>query len=460
MADLGYLISKLENGDWFGGGTWEFDWYLDLIFLEEMAYGTKPIQMSYEQPIIGDEFLKWSGEEQLRIKYKYFFNNKEAVLDLIESQKRILNKAGQEIAHLENMDLNYKRYRTVQGELSQLMASVSVIFDWVISNQVSILTEKYKADLQDVTNYVTAMSAKTVLNESNNKLIGFFNDNKSAFENSAFKLTGMGINIRQWLKEHADKYGWLNTGERGSHEWSKKDFLEQMKNLVEANNKYQAISLNHQLQNELSPLITINTYDNQAADYQIHMDYLFQKFLKKTMKGDYVEDIVQNLSFSEIIFILERKKSITDFGSRRNNYLRAAWPINGRFETYYFENYGEFKKLKAKISKQVFSDQVQGMVACRGNVEGVVKIIKVAKDLDNFESGQIMVAEITQPKYVMAMAKAAAIVTDIGGITSHAAIISREFGIPCIVGTNNATKVLKNGDFVVVDAILGTVQKK
>ena len=60
----------------------------------------------------------------------------------------------------------------------------------------------------------------------------------------------------------------------------------------------------------------------------------------------------------------------------------------------------------------------------------------------------------------MAMAKAAAIVTDIGGITSHAAIISREFGIPCIVGTNNATKVLKNGDFVVVDAILGTVQKK
>src|SRR3989344_1617553 len=392
MADLGYLISKLENGDWFGGGTWEFDWYLDLIFLEEMAYGTKPIQMSYEQPIIGDEFLKWSGEEQLRIKYKYFFNNKEAVLDLIESQKRILNKAGQEIAHLENMDLNYKRYRTVQGELSQLMASVSVIFDWVISNQVSILTEKYNADLQDVTNYVTAMSAKTVLNESNNK--------------------------------------------------------------------YQAIGLNHQLQNELSPLITINTYDNQAADYQIHMDYLFQKFLKKTMKGDYVEDIVQNLSFSEIIFILERKKSITDFGSRRNNYLRAAWPINGRFETYYFENYGEFKKLKAKISKQVFSDQVQGMVACRGNVEGVVKIIKVAKDLDNFESGQIMVAEKTQPKYVMAMAKAAAIVTDIGGITSHAAIISREFGIPCIVGTNNATKVLKDGDFVVVDAILGTVQKK
>src|SRR4030067_2547267 len=107
------------------------------------------------------------------------------------------------------------------------MTSVLVIYDWVISNQVSILTEKYKADLQDVTNYVTAMSAKTVLNESNNKLIGFFNDNKSAFKNSAFKLTGMGINIRQWLKGHADKYGWVNTRGRGSPEWAAKNFFGQ-----------------------------------------------------------------------------------------------------------------------------------------------------------------------------------------------------------------------------------------
>ena len=57
------------------------------------------------------------------------------------------------------------------------------------------------------------------------------------------------------------------------------------------------------------------------------------------------------------------------------------------------------------------------------------------------------------------MTKAAAIVTDSGGITSHAAIIAREFGIPCVVGTNNATFLLKNGDKVLVDAIEGQVTK-
>ncbi len=58
------------------------------------------------------------------------------------------------------------------------------------------------------------------------------------------------------------------------------------------------------------------------------------------------------------------------------------------------------------------------------------------------------------------MKKAAAIVTDVGGITSHAAIISRELGVPCVVGTKMATKVLKDGDFVSVDATLGTIAKR
>lgn len=65
----------------------------------------------------------------------------------------------------------------------------------------------------------------------------------------------------------------------------------------------------------------------------------------------------------------------------------------------------------------------------------------------------------TTPDFVQAAYKAAALVTDIGGITSHAAIISREIGLPCIVGTKNATRIFKDGDFVEVDANKGTVLK-
>jgi pyruvate,water dikinase len=66
---------------------------------------------------------------------------------------------------------------------------------------------------------------------------------------------------------------------------------------------------------------------------------------------------------------------------------------------------------------------------------------------------------MTSPDYVPLMRKAAAVVTDVGGLMSHAAVISREIGIPCITGTKSATKTLKNGDRVEVDVARGTVRK-
>ncbi len=73
--------------------------------------------------------------------------------------------------------------------------------------------------------------------------------------------------------------------------------------------------------------------------------------------------------------------------------------------------------------------------------------------------GDILLSQATSPDLLPAMKKAAAIVTEQGGITSHAAIVSRELGIPCVIGTKIATKVLKDGDLVEVDANRGIVKK-
>ena len=75
------------------------------------------------------------------------------------------------------------------------------------------------------------------------------------------------------------------------------------------------------------------------------------------------------------------------------------------------------------------------------------------------KQGEILVTGMTRPQIAHLCHKALAIVTDEGGITSHASIISREFNIPCVVGTSNATKLLRTGDFVEVDAALGSVRK-
>lgn len=101
---------------------------------------------------------------------------------------------------------------------------------------------------------------------------------------------------------------------------------------------------------------------------------------------------------------------------------------------------------------------VKGNPACRGNATGRVKIVRKLSELNKVERGNVLVAKMTTPDYMMAIHKAAAIVTDEGGVTCHAAIVSREFNIPCIVGTKNATQILSDNDMVEVDADKGIVR--
>jgi phosphohistidine swiveling domain-containing protein len=98
---------------------------------------------------------------------------------------------------------------------------------------------------------------------------------------------------------------------------------------------------------------------------------------------------------------------------------------------------------------------VSGMVGSPGKAEGKVQIVDPDKTDVEFPDGGVLVCAVTTPNYVPLMRKAAAIVTDQGGILSHAAIVARELKVPCIVGTGNATKVLKNGQLVSVDADKG-----
>lgn len=112
-----------------------------------------------------------------------------------------------------------------------------------------------------------------------------------------------------------------------------------------------------------------------------------------------------------------------------------------------------------KVDKNI--SKIYGQVACPGlskNVRGVVKIINLTKEMNKFNQGEILVSIATTPDIVPAMKKAAAIITDIGGLTCHAAIVSRELNKPCIIGTKIATKVLKDGDVVEVDADKGIVR--
>ena len=117
-------------------------------------------------------------------------------------------------------------------------------------------------------------------------------------------------------------------------------------------------------------------------------------------------------------------------------------------------------RLHTLLKKSLLKDgELNGSVANQGKSVGKVKIIITSHDFNKMHRGDILVTQMTRSEYLPILHKAAAIVTDEGGITCHAAIISRELGIPCIIGTQIASSVLRDGDLVEVDADKGVVRR-
>jgi len=102
---------------------------------------------------------------------------------------------------------------------------------------------------------------------------------------------------------------------------------------------------------------------------------------------------------------------------------------------------------------------LSGLGASPGVASGAVRIVTKLDHLDQVSEGDVIVTEMTMPDMVPAMKRAAAIVTDEGGMTSHAAIVSRELGVPAVVGCGGATHTLEDGQIVTVDGEMGTVRK-
>lgn len=100
---------------------------------------------------------------------------------------------------------------------------------------------------------------------------------------------------------------------------------------------------------------------------------------------------------------------------------------------------------------------LKGIGASPGITKGQIVIIKKLQEFSKMKKGYILVAPMTSPPWLLVIQKAIAVVTDRGGMLSHAAIVCREFGIPAVVGTENATKLLTDGMFVVINGTEGKI---
>ena len=166
-------------------------------------------------------------------------------------------------------------------------------------------------------------------------------------------------------------------------------------------------------------------------------------------------ELVASMTLSELSQFLESGKLI-EKEALEKRFEKSALVISPQHYVCTTDA-GEIERLENLNADN--SGEVKGTVAFRGKATGIARIVFDPFKVVEFNEGDVLITGMTRPDYLQLMKKSAAIVTDVGGLLCHAAIVSREIGKPCVIGTQKATKTFKDGDLVEVDATNGTVRR-
>lgn len=256
-----------------------------------------------------------------------------------------------------------------------------------------------------------------------------------------------------------EKYYWIDNNYSQTKVLTKEDVEKRLANIKLIRPSYS--SSNSELDLESQRLVqllkNLATYQDDRKRNILEYLHFLEVLLKEIGKRANVSLSGMRETFpSEIQNILEGKIT-EDFINKRREKCFVVWKEKAEKPEILLGE--ETKEWEQILTPQVNSSQIiKGNCASRGKVTGKVRILLNASENDKLENGEVLVTFMTSPDFMSAVRRCSAIITNLGGITSHAAIISRELGIPCIVGTKNATEALKTGDMVEVDADKGEVK--
>ncbi len=264
-----------------------------------------------------------------------------------------------------------------------------------------------------------------------------------------------------------ERFFWIRANYTSFSETGEKEILEKARNINKNSTKsfiiqQKSILKKHNLKNNPLELFQILT---QWRDERKRFNYIgiygLVRVLREGSRRQQIPVRLVNCLFSdEVKQVFFNKLSKSVLLARERSPVLINFKPDGSY-AYLQGNSAkkEFDYLQ-KFIPAVNVKEIKGMIACKGMVTGYVRIVKNSNSPSAklMQKGEILVTSMTRPEFVPLMKKAGAIITDEGGISSHAAIISRELGTPCIIGTKVATKVLKDGDLVEVDANKGVVK--
>lgn len=284
------------------------------------------------------------------------------------------------------------------------------------------------------------------------------------------------------LARHLDHYAYINRGLATSHPYTMADMVRRLREMKKQVARGQ--SMDDLIAQSSAKKIT---QDLRWAMQRIKPDASFRRVIRQAREHSYTRN-----RRVEAFFQADYGASFLYHEIARRAHFNPNWimdvsipemfnaldgqPLPGRVEMHRrFKGYAmmvrqaetklitdprEIKKLAQQYSVRVQNTkELTGAVACVGGIiRGRARICMDKKDIGKVRSGDILVAQFTTPDYVPAMEKAAAIVADQGGLSSHAAIVSRELGVPCVIATKIGTRVIKDNDLLEVDATKGIVR--
>lgn len=235
----------------------------------------------------------------------------------------------------------------------------------------------------------------------------------------------------------------------------KKEFSNRQKNRSLLVQKY---NLNSRTMSIINMLVTIARWRDERKAYMQMAGSTIKKFVREFSRRTSLPDnMIEHFLWPEVKNIFQLKTSnIKKIKARQT----SALGIILRRDHIYWTNKKEARKIREILSsRDSTKTELQGSPAWPGQVTARAKIIKGQKDFHKLKRGEILVAPNTRPEYVPIMKIAGAIISEEGGITCHAAIMSRELKKPAVVGVQGAIALLKDGDQVEVDAEQGVVRK-
>lgn len=401
-------------------------------------------------------------------KHQSFFSNLEVVL---------LQKA-------KSADIFLKRLRRVNFQALSPEALASLAADiqtaWLDYDEINVpawfwVADEFSARLQKL----LSVSPDEYLVLSTPDV----NTYASRLEHDLLKkwllVQASKLSLESAAQSLADNYGWLPFGYDGPEYWDSKYFLRQLKALGRNPKRREAITqeesdwrqrlrqkkniikryrfTNQNLRYlEIINKLAIWTDERKKLEFQLHYHYT-RVLLALEKKLDIPYFNLKYLFTEELSNLLKNKDKFIKISSCR---LRSDFMLETKNGKIRILSALEKNKILREISQQNKEQVVKGAVASLGAVsfyEGRVKVLLSPADSDKVQMGDIIVATMTSPDYIVAMKRAGAFITDEGGVTCHAAIVAREMHKPCLIGAKIATKKFKDNDRVRIDLQYGTV---